>query len=233
MKKQLRLAVGAGLLSISLGLTACGGTTKTGTEENVQKTDTSVQTTEKGNTTGTATHYERYTLGAVAVQVPYIGKNGYARPRFAKVVSMDNAAGNGLESEADRVILADSYFISYDKYVTTLDECADSCTPSIKTNVATLLYANANAAHINFQTTEQKKVTVNGTEFLKVYGTVSDGNKTYHFVGYHGIFKVNPVIYSKETDQEFWIAFYKDDKYAAEMEKYVDDMAATLEYAEQ
>lgn len=139
-------------------------------------------------------------------------------------ISYNDTRGRSLSSQ---FIFACTYSGGEDVITTSLDNCVGSCDGTIKHTLQ--LVDNVRYSKSDIKITEQKKVTVNGQEMLKVYGSVkqTDGSET-GIIGYYTIinFKMNGT--SEGKQQAYWYGFYENTTDELEMENYVDAMAETF-----
>lgn len=207
------------VMAVCTSLSACGSKA-TSNNQTIQDTQSSIKNeTNKDNSGKLNKEYKSCT--------------GYSL-RFPKAfttdslvtgeISYNDTRGRSLSSQ---FIFACTYSGGEDVITTSLDNCVGSCDGTIKHTLQ--LVDNVRYSQPDIKITEQKKVTVNGQEMLKVYGSVkqTDGNET-GIVGYYTIinFKMNGT--SEGKQQAYWYGFYENETDRSVMEEYIDAMAETF-----
>ena len=228
MNKGIKNSVVVAMMGLCIGLSACGekqADNLSGIGEKVSQDNQSVQQTTKNDILS-----EEYTpVANCSLKFP--------REFLTEKFTMQTISHNDRmdRQKATQYICASSYMGDYeDKLVTSLEDCVGSCDKNIKNSLSNVHSHKYHYEDINI--TSQKKVTVNGKEMLKVYGSVPrfdalTGDKlegTTSIVGYYTIidFKMNGTPEGKQ--QVYWYGFYENESDKAIMEEYVDAMAESF-----
>ena len=136
-----------------------------------------------------------------------------------------------INSNATQMVICNGYMPETEmKLSTTLEDCMKDNEETISNAMkaySKLVFANGLN---NYSITKQEKVTINGTEMLKVTGK----DEKFGFVGYFAIVNSGTAMAEfieseKINHQIYWFGFYVNDSDASLMEQYVDAMAQTMQ----
>lgn len=221
MNKGIKSSVVVAMMGICIGLSACGekNIDNNGkSDENISQNSQTVQEIiNNDKLSGDYTSLEGYSL-----RFP----KSFLTEKFTIGIISHN--GNPNYNYASQYIYTNTYSgRGGDVLVTSLDSCVGSSDEEIKAALSTINAKKYNYKDINI--TSQKKITINGKEMLKVYGSVlrEDGGTT-GIVGYYTIidFKMSGTPEGKQ--QFYWYGFYENESDKAIMEEYVDAMAESF-----
>ena len=137
-----------------------------------------------------------------------------------------------INSDKTQVVICNGYMpeTTEMKLSTTLENCMkdnEKVISNVMKSYDKLVFAKGLN---NYSITKQEKVTINGTEMLKVTGK----DEKFGFVGYFAIVNSGTAMAEfieseKINHQIYWFGFYVNDSDASLMEQYVDAMAQTMQ----
>lgn len=221
MKKGFKYSAVIATMAICASFSACTSKESANTQ-NTQEIDKTSSTKTEVNKSSNAKLNEEYkSCTGYSLRFP---KDFTTDSLVTGEISYNDGRGRSLSSQ---FVFACTYSGGEDVITTSLDNCVGSCDATIKHTLQ--LVDNVRYSQPDIKITQQQKVTVNGQEMLKVYGSVkqTDGSET-GIVGYYTIinFKMNGTPEGKQ--QAYWYGFYENEADKSVMEEYIDAMAETF-----
>ncbi len=229
MKKTVKRMATVGLVCMGLSICACGNKDVKNTDVNTSASASagSSNQSNKEKTDKQSILGEQYYMPATGIELRF--------PDARKYGLRKNSLGMTSYNDERGEAVSDMYIYSYGwdgigKPASTLEECVGSCDEQINyyirnTNIEKYELTDKHVI------TEQKKVTVNGKEMLKVYGYINrskDGGQKTGIVGYYMIVNADSINGGKENQPVYWMGCYEKESDKQKVENCVDAMAETV-----